>query len=433
MNNLGTMYHIYPLGFCDAPIENDGILKHRIKTITKWIPHLQKLNVTSLYLGPIFQSDAHGYDTRDYRTIDCRLGNEKDVKDLCNALHKANIKVLFDGVFNHVGRGFFAFQDVLEKKWDSPYVNWFYINFDDHHNQDGFGYANWEGHPELVKLNLGNPEVVQYLLDSVQYWIDTFHIDGLRLDVAYCIDKNFLWQLHHHAKAISPDFFLFGEMIHGDYNQLLQDGLLDSVTNYECQKGLHSSFNSKNFFEISYSLNRQFGKEQWCLYTGKQLVSFADNHDVNRIASTLEDKQDLPLLYTLLFCMPGIPCIYYGSEWGAEGLRTSHSDRDLRPSFEAPEWNALSDTIATLAKLRNENDIFQYGDYENVYVQNQQLIFKRAYGDKQLYCAINKDSQDHHAHVHLPIENAKDALTKESISLASGIVLPAKRAMVFVF
>ncbi|MBO6270328.1 MAG: cyclomaltodextrinase, partial [Clostridium sp.] len=262
-----VFYQIYPMGFTGAPFENDGILTPRIRKVMDWIPHLQKLHVGAVYFSPVFESDTHGYNTRDYQKIDVRLGTNEDFKEVCDALHAAGIRVLLDGVFNHVGRGFFGFQDVLKNRESSPYKDWFYINFggNDGYN-DGLWYEGWEGHYDLVKLNLKNPAVCDYLLGSVKMWIDTFGIDGLRLDVAYLVDRDFLRRLRRETAAWKEDFVLIGEMIGGDYNQIMGDDMCHSVTNYECYKGLYSSLNSMNLFELVHSLMRQFGPEPWTLY-----------------------------------------------------------------------------------------------------------------------------------------------------------------------
>ena len=168
-----TFYQIYPIGFCGAPVHNDGVTAHRILKIGEWAGYLQELGIGSIILNPIFESDNHGYDTRDFTKIDCRLGTNDDFKKVCQTLHDHNVKIMLDGVFNHVGRGFWAFKDVQEKKWDSPYKDWFCINFDGNSGyNDGFWYEGWEGHYELVKLNLQNPAVVDYLLDCVKMWIE---------------------------------------------------------------------------------------------------------------------------------------------------------------------------------------------------------------------------------------------------------------------
>lgn len=421
-----TIYQIYPIGFTGAPKENDGVLEHRILKVIDWIPHLKKLGMTAILFNPIFESDRHGYDTRDFSKIDCRLGTNEDFKKVCNALHKENISIILDGVFNHVGRGFPYFQDVLEKKWDSEYKDWFHINFDDTNQPDGFWYEGWEGHQELVKLNMYNENVRNYLIEQVDNWIKEFGIDGLRLDVAYMVDRNFMHELCNHVRSYKPEFFFLGEMIGGDYNQIMNDDLLDSVTNYECRKGLYSSFNSKNLFEIAHSLNRQFGNEPWCLYTGKHLLSFVDNHDVNRIASELEDKQDLSLIYALMYCMPGIPCIYYGSEWGIEGRRTNYSDDELRPCLDQPKWNALTDVIQKLNTLRKEYSIFTDGDYYSLYIQNKQLVIRRRNEKGQLLFLVNIDNEPSHLYFNPEVEKGIDLFTNEEITFNDGSELDHK-------
>ncbi|MDD3369627.1 MAG: alpha-amylase family glycosyl hydrolase [Lachnospiraceae bacterium] len=392
-----VIYQIYPLGLCGAPLENDGIQEHRILKINNWIEHIKDLGATCILFNPLFESDAHGYDTRDYKTVDCRLGTNEDLKEVCEAIHKAGLKILFDGVFNHVGRGFWAFKDVLEKRWDSPYKDWFRISFDGNNSyNDGLWYECWEGCENLVKLNLQHPEVKQYLFDVVRNWVDQYDVDGLRLDVAYCLDRGFLGELRGLANTVKPDFVLLGETLHGDYNQWMNDGACHSVTNYECYKGLYSSFNSRNMHEIAYSLNRQFGSEQWCLYTGKHLLSFVDNHDVSRIATILEQKEKLAPLYGLIFGMPGIPAVYYGSEWGMEGDK-KNGDPTLRPAVEAPQKNQLTGWITALAKAHAGSDALCYGSYRQILVQPGQLIFERRSGSERVIVAVNMDDTVFHA------------------------------------
>ena len=312
-----VFYQFYPMGFCGAPFENDGNLEHRILKVIDFIPHLKKIGIGAVYFSPIFESDTHGYNTRDYRKIDMRLGTNEDFKKVCEELHKEGIRVILDGVFNHVGRGFIGFKDGLEKRENSQYKDWFNINFGGNSNyNDGLWYEGWEGHYDLVKLNLKNPAVTDYLIESVRGWVKEFDIDGLRLDVAYMVDRDFLKRLRYETSQMKPEFFLGGEMIGGDYNQIMNDEMCHSATNYECYKGIYSSLNSMNLFEIMHSLNRQFGEENWTLYRGKHLMSFVDNHDVSRLASILGEEKHIPLAYALMFTMPGIPVIYYGSEWG---------------------------------------------------------------------------------------------------------------------
>ena len=422
------VYQIYPLGFCGAPKENDGHTVSRILKVKDWIPHFRKLGITAVLFNPVFESDRHGYDTRDYAKIDCRLGTNEDFKAVTDALHDAGIKVILDGVFNHVGRGFGYFQDVIQNRENSKYADWFNINFQDPNGPDGFWYEGWEGHNELVKLNMNNDAVRRYLIERADQWIAEFGIDGLRLDVAYMVDRRFMHELCDHIRSYDPEFFFLGEMIGGDYNEIMKDNLLDSVTNYECRKGLYSSMNTKNLFEIGYSLNRQFGPDQWTLYRGKHLLSFVDNHDVNRIASELNDPEDLPLIYALMYAMPGIPCLYYGSEWGAKGKRTNWSDDALRPSFDKPEWNSLTDYIASLDDMRKSYSVFTDGDYVQQYIQNQQLVFRRRNDKGQLTFLINISDEPCHIDFNAEVGDGMDLLAKKKVSFENGIDLKAKEA-----
>lgn len=396
--NESVFYQIYPLGFCGAPFENDGVQEHRITKVTQWIGHMSKLGINAIYFSPVFESDTHGYNTRDFRKIDCRLGTNEDFADVCKQLHKAGIRVVLDGVFNHVGRGFWAFQDVLKNRESSPYKDWFYINFGGNSNyNDGLWYEGWEGHFDLVKLNLNNPQVVDHILECVSGWVKEFDIDGLRLDVAYCLDRNFMRRLRSHCDGIKKDFFLVGEIIHGDYKQIVNPEMLQSCTNYECYKGMYSSFNSMNMFEICHSVKNMFGPEDWCRCRGMDLLNFVDNHDVTRVASILTNPEHLPLIYGLLFAIKGMPCIYYGSEWGTKAEKKD-GDPALRACFEKPEWNELTDLIAKLCEIRKNSKALAYGDITVPVLTNKQCIIQRKFEDERILIAINADSAPFTAH-----------------------------------
>ena len=390
-----AFYHIYPLGFCGAPKENDFTSEpeHRILKVLDIIPHIKECNFNAVYFGPIFESSRHGYDTADYLTPDRRLGTDEDFKKVFDALHENGIKVIIDGVFNHVGREFWAFKDVRQNVWNSRYKDWFHVRDGGSPYGDPFFYEGWEGHYELVKLNLYNPDVKNYIKDCITKWREKYGIDGLRLDVAYCLEENFLKELRGHCKWLSEDFWLMGETLHGDYNRWMNPQMLDSVTNYECYKGLFSSFNDMNMFEIAHSINRQFGSENWCLYRGKNLYTFVDNHDVSRIATMLRTKEHLPLIYSLLFTMPGIPSVYYGSEYGMEGDK-KQGDDVLRPEFQLQEDTALTKHIAALAKLRTKSDVLAVGSYSQLQLTNRQYAFARNHDGKRVITVINADSSD---------------------------------------
>ena len=419
-----VIYQIYPLGLCGAPAENDGVTVPRLRRLLDWVDHIKALGASAVLLNPLFQSDRHGYDTRDYCTVDCRLGTEEDLRAVCDAFHAAGLRVLLDGVFNHVGRGFWAFRDVQEKKWDSPYKDWFHISFDGNTGyNDGFWYEAWEGHHELVKLNLNHPDVIRHQFEAIQSWVDQFAIDGLRLDVAYCLSADYLRRLRGFANSIKEDFVLMGETLHGDYNRWMGPELCHSVTNYECYKGLWSSFNSMNLFEIGHSLARQFGPENWTLYKGQHLLSFLDNHDVERIASRLDNPQHLIPAYGLLFGMPGVPAVYYGSEWGIQG-RKSDGDDALRPDVEMPEWSDLTDWIAKMAEARRGSRALCYGAYRNVVLTNRQIIFERAVQGERVLVAVNADSAPYTAHFDAGCGMAEDLLTGKPHDFGGGSELP---------
>jgi cyclomaltodextrinase len=396
-----VFYHVYPLGLCRAPERNDltGPPVPRLEKLYGWLDHLQWLGVSALYLGPLFESGSHGYDTADYYRVDRRLGDNATLARLAGELHRRGFRLILDGVFHHVGREFWAFRDVRQRLSGSAYCAWFAgLSFEGRSPAgDPFSYEGWEGHHELVRLNLRHPAVAEHLLQAVAAWVREFGIDGLRLDVAYLLDQGFLRELARFCRGLRPDFWLLGEVIHGDYRQWVAPGLLDSATNYECYKGLYSSHNDANYFEIAYSLNRQFGEAG--LYRGLPLYTFADNHDVNRVASQLRDPEHLYPLYCLLCTMPGVPSIYYGSEWGIEGRKERGSDRALRPSLELERVSResrhrdLAGAIARLAGVRRRCAALRHGDYHQLVVSPMQLAFLRRWQGEMALVAVNAAKQ----------------------------------------
>lgn len=421
-------YHIFPLGaFVDDETE------HGILEVKEWIPHIKGLGANAIYFSPVFESSSHGYDTKDYKVIDQRLGTNEDFKEVCDALHEEGIKVILDGVFNHVGREFWAFQDVLEKRQDSEYKDWFYINFDGNSNYgDGFWYEGWEGHFELVKLNLDNPAVRDHLLDAVGMWMDEFGIDGIRLDVAYMLNRTFMKNLVDFARDKNPEMVFIGEMLHGDYSTLVNHHMLDSATNYECYKGLYSSFNTHNMHEIGYSLNRQFGPEPWTLYQGLPLYSFVDNHDVMRIATQLTDEKHLPLINALMFAMPGVPSVYYGSEWGIEGFKEPGSDDALRPRVKPEDLKQgeLYEYIAKLSEVRKHSQALKDGGYREIRTEQDIIAFEREAGEERMIFALNAGSEEYTLHFDARAGKGTDLLTGEEKDFGGGLLIPPYQAMI---
>ncbi|MDR1788026.1 MAG: alpha-amylase [Treponema sp.] len=391
-----VFYHLYPLGFCGAPERNDFACPAGggLRSIAAHIPRLGALGVNALYIGPLFESASHGYDTVDYFHVDRRLGNNDDLAALVRAMHDAGILVILDAVFNHTGRDFFAFKDLREHRQNSRYAAW-YAGLDfsrNNQHNDGFLYADWAGHSSLVKLNADCAEMREHLFAAVDAWIDLFDIDGLRLDAANVMSIDFLRELSRRGKAKRPGFYLLGETVAGDYRGLAHEGCLDSVTNYELYKALWSSFNDKNFFELQWALKRQFGPEG--LYRDLALYNFADNHDVNRVASVLKKRAHLFPLYGALFCLPGAPSIYYGSEYGIKGEKERYSDRPLRPAWDegwqrAEHADALFSALARFSALRRGHPALRRGLCRELFTGPEDAAFLREAEGEQIIVTLN--------------------------------------------
>jgi glycosidase len=430
-------YHIYLFGFCGAPWYNDfsSPAGAGLRSLIDHVSHLARLGINAVYIGPLFESSAHGYDTLDYFWVDRRLGTNADLKTLVRAYHDAGITVVLDAVLNHSGRHFFAFKDLQKNREASPYRDW-YANVDFSRSSpygDPFSYEGWAGCFDLVKFNGRNRSLRDYLFKAVEFWINEFDIDGLRLDAAAELSPDFMDELSAFCKSRRPGFWLMGEVVGGDYRNWIREGRLDSVTNYEMYKSLWSCFNDHNFFEIAWTLNRQFGTEG--LYRNIDLYNFADNHDVNRVASSLSKRSHLFPLYGLLFTVPGIPSIYYGSEFGIWGERSRDSDRALRPRWDGDQWEragggiigaALFQHIAALIQIRRENPALKQGAYRQLALSHEQFAFVRELQSPNgetfppIVVALNSAEGERDlavsAEIKPPVKKWKDLLTGETFA-----------------
>ncbi|HEY9765524.1 MAG TPA: alpha-amylase family glycosyl hydrolase, partial [Chroococcales cyanobacterium] len=405
-----------------------------------WIPHWESLGINALYLGPVWESTAHGYDTADYFTVDRRLGDNRLLADFSWSLHEKEIRLVLDGVFHHVGRDFWAFKDVQRNGPSSPYCGWFFLRFGEHSPYgDPFSYENWHGADDLVKLNLSNPEVRKHLFLAVESWIRDYGIDGLRLDAADCIDQDFLRELARLFRELKPDFWLMGEAVFGNYNLLANPEMLDATTNYEAYKGLHSSHNDRNLFEIAFSLDRQFGPSG--VYRNLHLYSFADNHDVDRIGDLLKDPAHLYPLHVLLFGMPGIPSIYAGSEWGIGGRIKDGGQAALRPIIKYPGGGPhpdLARAIARFSRIRRETPSLRQGDFKKILVRSEQFAFARQTEEETSLVLVNISKDP--VRLELPLPGMKgsfrDRLNPEDSFLVEGgklqLELPANWGRILV-
>ena len=420
-------YHIYPLGMTGAPKQNEyGEPVERLNKILDWIPHIRSIGCNAIYIGPLFESVGHGYETTDYKKLDSRLGTNETLKNFVKECHKQEIKVIFDGVFNHTGRDFFAFKDLKENRENSKYKDWYCnVNFWGNNSyNDGFSYENWGGYDLLVKLNQKNPEVINYICDVIRFWVKEFDVDGIRLDAADVLDFDFMKAMRHVANEVKPDFWLMGEVIHGDYIRWANAETLHSVTNYHLHKALYSGYNDHNFFEIAHTVKRL---NDMCGGVFK-LYNFVDNHDVERIMSKLSTPKGFVPVHILLYTLPGVPSIYYGSEFGIEG-RKGHgagADDPLRPEMVYGDWtsamedNAYNKFITVLGNMRQQVKALSYGDYKEQNLTTRQYTFSRKYEGTTVVVMVNNDDNACTMHGGAPDGKYIGVLSGRRITISGG-------------
>ena len=392
-------YHIYPLGMAGAPALNDySEPVERLNKLLPWIEHIKNIGCNALYIGPLFESVGHGYETTDYKKLDSRLGTNDTLKNFVNECHKAGIKVIFDGVFNHTGRDFFAFKDIQANRENSAYKDWYCnVNFwGNNEYNDGFSYDNWGGYNLLAKLNQKNPAVKDYICDVIRFWVKEFEVDGIRLDAADVLDFDFMKDLRRVANEVKPEFWLMGEVIHGNYARWVNESTLHSVTNYAMHKALYSGHNDHNYFEIAHTVKYLSGM----CGNNLKLYNFVDNHDVERINSKLTNKANYNPVHVLMYTMPGVPSIYYGSEFGIEGVKGWGTDAPLRPELNFEEYQEKAKTnpcvklISALGKIRQETEELNCGEYKELVLTNKQFSFARNHNGSSVIITVNNDEAD---------------------------------------
>lgn len=434
-----VFYHIYPLGLAGAPKQNDyGEPVHRLNTLLPWVDHIKEIGGSALYIGPLFESVGHGYETTDYKKLDSRLGTNEDLTAFVAYCHEQGINVIFDGVFNHTGRDFFAFKDIQANRENSQYKDWYCnVNFwGNNEYNDGFSYDNWGGYNLLVKLNQKNPAVVDYICDVIRFWVSEFDVDGIRLDAADVLDFDFMKALRRTANEVKPDFWLMGEVIHGDYSRWVNGETLHSVTNYTLHKALYSGHNDHNYFEIAHTVRRLQNMGTLKLY------NFVDNHDVERIYTKLTNKAHFAPVHVFLYTLPGVPSIYYGSEFGIEGRKEYGSDDSLRPALNIEDYkdsvktNPCTALIAALGKVRQAVPALSYGSYDELMLTNRQFAYARDLDGTRVIVSVNND--DAPAGMHLAAGNCAayiGALSGEKVSVQDGhinITQPANSGEIWV-
>ena len=421
-------YHIYPLGLLGCPHENDyGEPVHRLPKLKPWIKHIADMGFNGIYIGPLFESVGHGYETTDYYRLDSRLGTNEDLKEFVSDCHKAGIRVMLDGVFNHTGRDFFAFKDIKEHREGSKYLGWYSgVNlYGNNSFNDGFSYQNWGGFDLLARLNQKNPEVQGYIADVIRFWVSEFDIDGIRLDAADVLEFDFMRMLRRVADEVKPEFYLMGEVIHGEYIRWERDAQIHAVTNYHLHKALYSGHNDHNYFEIAHTVKRLYdmgGGDP----LGLRLYNFADNHDVERIYSRLNNKAHFMPLHILMYTLPGIPSVYYGSEFGIEGKKGGGDDWGIRPALELDEclsnegYKLCHEMIRALCRIRNAVPCLSYGAYEQKLLTNRQYCFTRTSGEAVAAIAVNNDESPAGVNISLPAGIYKAMFSGEEINASGG-------------
>ena len=386
-------WHIYPLGFFNAEkkcLPADAAPEPRLRSFEPWLKYLIDLGCNGILLAPLFSSDSHGYDTTDFYNLDSRLGTNADLIWFIEICREHNVRIVFDGVFNHVGRSFGPFQDVKWHRQASRYASWFLIDWSNTHNEDGFAYANFEGHHRLVKLNHHNPEVVDYVVNVMCHWL-SFGIDGWRLDAAYAVPSSFWQQVLDRVRQKFPDAWFLGEVIHGDYSNAVRQGHLDSVTQYELWKAIWSALNDRNFFELSHALNRNNDFNAVFLPN-----IFIGNHDVTRIATELKNERHVELALAVLCTIPGTPSIYYGDEQAFKARKEKRfgGDDAIRPAFPSDpnhlQGNPASyDQHRELLWLRRNNSWIASARIKVLTLNNQTLVYETTYGANKIVVALN--------------------------------------------
>lgn len=406
-----VFYHIYPLGMTGAPKLNEYTDPvHRLNALLPWISHIKEIGCNAIYIGPLFESVGHGYETTDYKKLDSRLGTNEDLTKFVAECHKNGLRVILDGVFNHTGRDFFAFKDIRQNRESSAYKDWYCsVNFWGNNSyNDGFSYENWGGYDLLVKLNQRNPAVKDYICDVIRYWVREFDIDGIRLDAADVMDFDYMKALRQVANEVKPEFWLMGEVIHGNYSRWANDGTLHSVTNYMLHKALYSAHNDRNYFEIAHTV--KYVSDM----TGNRLklYTFVDNHDVERIYTKLNNKANFIPIHIMLYTLPGIPSIYYGSEFGIEGKKERGSDDSLRPMLrfedykDAVKTNPCTQLISALGKIRNSTPVLFYGDYKELELQITHFAYERSFDGRSVIITVN--NADNSVTMTLPCSNVTE-------------------------
>ncbi len=377
-------WHVYPLGFLDAERHAVTTVQHRLPRLLNWLDYVIDLGANGLLLAPIFASSSHGYDTLDHYRIDPRLGDQADFDALVAACRERGIRICLDGVFNHLGRNHEIVRRAIAAGPGTPQGSW--IKWSD----EGYPW-NFEGHPQLVELDLSNPVVAAYVGDVMIHWLDR-GIDGWRLDAAYSAGAPAWRPILDRVRAAHPEVWILGEVIHGPFDEFVAVAGLDSITQYELWHLTWTALKDRNFFALDWAL-----KNHRELLRSFRPQTFLSNHDVTRIASQLDDPRDVRLAATLLLLLPGVPSIYAGDEQGFTGTKQEHSygDDSVRPPFPdspdglLPFGAELHDHYREMIGIRRRNPWLADAEVTTSAVANTSITIHLADGEHRLELRLN--------------------------------------------
>jgi len=407
-----VVYHIYPLGLLGAPRRNPGhgMPQPRLLELRRWYDHIQSLGVDTILLGPIFESETHGYDTVDLKRVDRRLGDIDTLRTVIDELHARGMCVLLDGVFNHTGRRFFAFEELRALGKRSPYRDWYRVDLTrDNKHGDGFSYKGWHGSSGLPELNLEHEPVRQHLFEVARYWLEDIGVDGWRLDAASDVAPAFWQRFRAACKTARPDCFLLGELVFGEYGKYLGPDGLDGATHYPLYDAMHRAFEANRFAPLARLLRQHQQKRH-----GGVLLSFLGNHDVTRLRSRLSEPADFYPAMVLLMSLPFTPCLYYGDECGMTGekARGDHALRRPMPNPDEPWPDDSRDryaAIARLVRLRRDHPVLRHGDITYVKAQHNLLAVALRSATATALIVINVSHDEQTWSLSLPNELAATA------------------------
>ena len=379
-------WQVYPLGFVGAfPAETPPTsAEHRLSRIVDWLDHAVELGASGLALGPVFASRSHGYDTTDHYRIDPRLGDDADFDRLIDETHRRGLRVLLDGVFNHVGTDFARYRQAIDQQ-DTEAASWFA-------GPPGH-FQTFEGHGDLIGLNHRNPAVVDYVVEVMNHWLAR-GADGWRLDAAYAVPESFWAQVIPRVRLAHPQAWFVAEVIHGDYSAFVDGSGIDSVTQYELWKAIWSSLNDGNFHELDWAMQRHNGfLDRFAPWT------FVGNHDVTRIASQLQHFEHLSHALVLQFTVGGVPAVYAGDEFAYRGIKEDRAGGDdaVRPEFHHPPTDLdggardILNLHRYLIGLRRRHPWLYEARTSALRLENRFLAYETRHGDDVLIVALNLD------------------------------------------